>query len=339
MVEGVQTYFVYDLDWNAIAEYDGGMSLQAADVTVGVDDHLARIEDSTPYYFYDDALETVAGLTDPSGDRAAYYEYDAWGNQWSWNAGPLTNPFLYTGLQYDPDSGILYVRYRYYDPTLGRFLSRDPLHRRRWGNPYTYVRAQPLISNDPSGLERQTVIAPGTFNVDIDADAANSTRIIVDITYVLTRRECQCCDEAWFVQISTYRSLTQGEGWHVDPWRSALDRSVDAKQKHPDARSPYYPYQPPHKEGRCYLTMKDAPEYVGVAGPIAWASWRFETCVVCTAGRGGYNRAILGCTRWNADYNWLLYPSWTYTGEGDKKARLRPSGAFRWCTRQRFHVL
>ena len=93
VVDGTPTYFVYDLDWNAIAEYDGSMALQAADVTVGVDDHLARIEDSTPYYFYDDALETVAGLTDSGGQRVAYYQYDAWGNEWSWNPGSLSNPF------------------------------------------------------------------------------------------------------------------------------------------------------------------------------------------------------------------------------------------------------
>ena len=61
---------------------------QAADVTVGVDDHVARVEDSATYFYHDDALETVTSLSDASGDEAASYEYDAWGNEWSWSASP-----------------------------------------------------------------------------------------------------------------------------------------------------------------------------------------------------------------------------------------------------------
>ncbi len=67
----------------------------------------------------------------------------------------LFNPFLFQGQQYDPASGDYYLRARYYDPTVGRFLSPDPfagldvdplsLHR------YLYAKADPVNNVDPSG--------------------------------------------------------------------------------------------------------------------------------------------------------------------------------------------
>ena len=56
----------------------------------------------------------------------ATYSYDAFGNITS-QAGNLTNPYTYTGREYDPESGLYYYRARYYDPTIGRFLQPDPL--------------------------------------------------------------------------------------------------------------------------------------------------------------------------------------------------------------------
>jgi RHS repeat-associated protein len=54
------------------------------------------------------------------------YTYDAFGNIVS-QIGSLTNPYTYTGREYDPESGLYYYRARYYDPEIGRFLQPDPL--------------------------------------------------------------------------------------------------------------------------------------------------------------------------------------------------------------------
>ena len=69
--------------------------------------------------------------------------------------GTSPEPFRYTGQQVDSD-GLLYLRARYYDPTSGRFLSRDsfagsaaaPLSLNR----YTYARNNPTTLTDPSGV-------------------------------------------------------------------------------------------------------------------------------------------------------------------------------------------
>jgi len=71
------------------------------------------------------------------------------------HSGASDNPYRYTGQQFDAFSGLYYLRARYYDPALGRFLSRDPaeplLTAPHELNRYVYVADNPLNAADPSG--------------------------------------------------------------------------------------------------------------------------------------------------------------------------------------------
>ncbi len=60
-------------------------------------------------------------------------------------------PFLYAGRRYDAETGLYYVRARYYDPDLGRFLSRDPLGYAAGANLYLYAGGNPAAYTDPDG--------------------------------------------------------------------------------------------------------------------------------------------------------------------------------------------
>ncbi len=90
-------------------------------------------------------------LTDAVTDS---YIYDAFGNLKD-HLGTSDNRYLYAGEQYDPASGLYYLRARYYDPGNGRFLTHDPYI----GNPeqpmtlhrYLYGNANPESYVDPSG--------------------------------------------------------------------------------------------------------------------------------------------------------------------------------------------
>lgn len=80
---------------------------------------------------------------------------DSFGNQTA-SRGSLTNPFQYSGRESDPEAGLHYYRARYYDPTVGRFLSEDPTNFTVGPNFYTYAENSPTGLVDPSGLTPST---------------------------------------------------------------------------------------------------------------------------------------------------------------------------------------
>ena len=84
---------------------------------------------------------------------AVSWAYDAVGNRITAAGQPLTvsafgNPFLFTGREWDAEIGLYYYRARCYKPSLGRFISRDPVFADR----YRYVGNNPLNAVDPWGL-------------------------------------------------------------------------------------------------------------------------------------------------------------------------------------------
>ncbi len=96
----------------------------------------------------------MRGLSDASGNVVDTYSYDAYGMLLD-KTGSTINPYRYRGEQYDPELSAYYLRARYYQPGVGRFLTTDPvegfpiepmsLHR------YVYANANPLSFVDPLG--------------------------------------------------------------------------------------------------------------------------------------------------------------------------------------------
>jgi RHS repeat-associated protein len=79
------------------------------------------------------------------------YTYDPFGNT-SATGISTSNPAQYTGREND-GTGLYYYRARYYDPTVGRFISEDPIQFRGGGTDfYSYVRNSPTQFSDPEGL-------------------------------------------------------------------------------------------------------------------------------------------------------------------------------------------
>lgn len=111
---------------------------------------LEQVSGSTVYYYQQDQLGSTRILSDTTGTIVASYNYDAYGNITS-QTGSVTNPFLFSGQYRDAESGLYYLRARYYDPATAQFLSRDPKLSSTWA-PYAYVANNPLNSADPSGM-------------------------------------------------------------------------------------------------------------------------------------------------------------------------------------------
>ena len=92
----------------------------------------------------------VVGLT-ANGEVKADYTYSAYGELIAGESNGINNPIRYGGEYTDEESGLIYLRARYYDPGLGRFISEDPI--RDGMNWYAYCYNNPVMFIDPSGME------------------------------------------------------------------------------------------------------------------------------------------------------------------------------------------
>jgi RHS repeat-associated protein len=151
----VVTKYVYDGD-HCIAEYTGLDQLRRKYIYgPGVDQPISMIEAAGSYagtyYYHFDALGSVVGLTNSSGNTVEVYEYDVYGRLGASDASH-PNRIMFTGREYDKETGLYYYRARYYNPQIGRFLQTDPVGYETGVNWYRYCVNNPLNCADPQGL-------------------------------------------------------------------------------------------------------------------------------------------------------------------------------------------
>jgi len=101
---------------------------------------------SSSQVFEMDLLGSILGAVNASGTELVQYDPDDFGNSLG-QYGASANPFGFGGAFYDSESGLYQMRGRYYDPSLGRFLTVDI----NPGNPYSYCGNNPVSRADPSG--------------------------------------------------------------------------------------------------------------------------------------------------------------------------------------------
>jgi RHS repeat-associated protein len=102
------------------------------------------------YTYHHDALQSVLGQSGHQGSILSTQTYGAFGNSLG-STGTSSNAQQYTGREKDGDSGFYYYRARYYDPSIGRFISEDPMGFAAGINFYAYVNNNPINANDPTG--------------------------------------------------------------------------------------------------------------------------------------------------------------------------------------------
>lgn len=176
------TRFLYD-GWNLIAELnssgtivrrfawglDVSGSLQAAGGVGGllvIDDGVAR-----RYPIYDASYNVIALYTS-TGTLAAAYEYDPFGNTSATLGTYATqNPFRFSTKYTDAETEFVYYGHRYYVPTLGRFLNRDPIEEAGGLNLYGFC------GND--GVNRWDYLGMNSLidNILFGDDSKNSTEL------------------------------------------------------------------------------------------------------------------------------------------------------------------
>jgi len=151
------TNFLYH-GWNAIEELDNSGNILARYTEGEEDEPFAELRATTTSYYEQDGINSVTSLTNPAGALVNTYSFDSFGSLPA-STGSITNPFRFTGREFDAETGIYYYRARYYDQNIGRFNSEDPIGFNGENNFYRYALNNPVIFTDPSGKAAGAAVA------------------------------------------------------------------------------------------------------------------------------------------------------------------------------------
>ena len=152
-VNGEKTVFVWDGDQLVVELSDSG-KVQKRYIRGNDLVYADKGTDTEKQYYVTDSHGNVVQLTDESGKVTKTYEYDSFGNETNPDKKD-DNPFRYCGEYYDKETEEVYLRARYYQMAVGRFLTRDtyagenddPLSLHL----YTYCGNDGVNCVDPSG--------------------------------------------------------------------------------------------------------------------------------------------------------------------------------------------
>jgi len=152
--DGVRTRYVVDpVGLGDVAEEINDTSGQVTHYLHGLGLAGAIGSDGTSSYYGFDGIGNAVLLTGADGNAQNRYRYLPFGECEVVQAG-APNPFLFNGEAgvMDDGSGLNYMRARYYDPAMGRFMTPDPINIAGGMNLYTFASNTPLAVYDPTGL-------------------------------------------------------------------------------------------------------------------------------------------------------------------------------------------
>ena len=170
----------------AKATDNNGARVTTAPVTVTVNATAAMI-----YYIHPDHLGTPRAITTSDTANTKVWEWkneDAFGNN-APNEDPSATgtAFKYNlrfpGQYFDQETGTHYNYFRDFDPNTGRYVQSDPIGLKGGINTYAYVRGNPLVAVDPTGLVSWT----GTMGSGGIIDGVGAALFVFDLT-----SECKC---------------------------------------------------------------------------------------------------------------------------------------------------
>ena len=138
------------------------------------------VYNGTAYAYVKNLQGDIVAILDENGNTVVAYGYDAWGAP-LWCTGELAEtlgkvqPFRYRGYVFDEETGLYYLRSRYYNPGWGRFVNADNMIAEL--NLFTYCKDSPILLYDPNGK--------WSLNKTVIEDAKSYVRNIVNQTVAL----------------------------------------------------------------------------------------------------------------------------------------------------------
>lgn len=162
-----ETNYVYDRQ-HVVLELNSSGKLSTRYIR-GIN-YIARMDQTEKYTYYlynghGDVVQTVTA----SGEVQNQYDYDVFGNR-TLTIERYVESIQYGGEFYDAESGLYYLRARYYDPYTARFISEDSYQGEDTNplslNLYTYAHNNPILFLDPTG---HWAAGDEKFNVEAQA--------------------------------------------------------------------------------------------------------------------------------------------------------------------------
>jgi RHS repeat-associated protein len=150
--DGVETRWVQDVTGlpEVLSEASGGSAML---YLYGVG-HLAQVEGASTEWFLGDALGSVRQVVDDGGEVVLARDYAPFGVVFS-ESGTANSAFGFASEQQNGNTGLIFLRARYLDPSLGRFLSQDvwegSIQRPATLHKYIYAEDNPVNRRDPGG--------------------------------------------------------------------------------------------------------------------------------------------------------------------------------------------
>ncbi len=183
--DGVTTKYVYDMNGNLLAEADVNNIITKYFIHGRGLLAMVTPTDQVYNYHFNNIGSTIA-MTDQSQAIVNKYSYDEFGKVLN-QVAAVPQPFKYVG-QYGvmhESNGFYYMRARYYDPKVGRFISEDPIGLAGGINQFVYVGNKPVNRIDPMGLFEIEVSDPwgrsgSTYGGTITVIGNNGISVIVN---------------------------------------------------------------------------------------------------------------------------------------------------------------
>ena len=130
----------------------------------GIGGLLAYTAGGVSQYYHSDGLGNVTALANVNNQLSAAYNYDPYGNLLG-SSGPMAdlNHYRFSSKEIHPGSGTYTYGYRFYDPSLQRWLNRDPIGEAGGINLYGFVGNEPSAMVDLEGLSGWSIYHDGHY--------------------------------------------------------------------------------------------------------------------------------------------------------------------------------
>lgn len=150
-VNGSDTGYLYD-GGNLLLEYSGNGVQAKYTYYPGSSQPHSVVRGGQTYYYATDVQGSVLALFNGANTVVNQYGYLPFGEAQGTPTETVTNRLRYAGRELESESGLYYNNARWYDPSLHRFVSEDPIGIDGGMNLYAYVGNDPANGTDPSGL-------------------------------------------------------------------------------------------------------------------------------------------------------------------------------------------